>query len=315
MHRTVTFTALILGCWAITAGCRENHTDSQLNAQNPTAGGPREAVDSAAAASLKQEITAVRSEIADAEAESSKYSGGLVKALVESRSQTLKQTLAMLEQRDRAWTFGLHLRYTMDGKPFVLPSGAKEQLPEVERELQNVRARVEAQRQEVGKYSGGLVYALALSTLETMKQTEAMVDQRRLAIKYELPQYLAFQQPASVPSTASVAPGVVPGAPPATVSTGEDWEIVAIASRPGESNSSWTRFAWKLILRNRSATTQKLDATIEFRDADGFPVDSAQAYDLVVRPSGEETFTGEKLITASEVSRIRSTVAKVKKSS
>src|SRR6185295_11568327 len=77
--------------------------------------------DPAVAASLKDEIRSVQAQITAADAESGRYTGGLVKALIESRVQTLRQTLAMLEQRDKAWTFGLRLRYTIDGKPFSLP--------------------------------------------------------------------------------------------------------------------------------------------------------------------------------------------------
>jgi hypothetical protein len=311
MRRLTTFTVLIFICASISA-CRDR-VISGSGTQSPTATETRERVDASAAASLKQEITALKSEIALAETESNKYSGGLVKALIESRVQTLKQTLAMLEQRDRAWTFGLRVRYTIDGKPFLLPGDVKAQLPDIERELQDIRTRIATQQQEVAKYSGGLVYALALSTLETMKQTDAMVDQRRLAVKYELPQYLPFNQALS--TNAPSIPSAPLSAAPTPNSAGDDWEIVSIASRPGESNNSWTRFAWKLTLRNKSTTRQGFDVTIEFRDTDGFPVDSARAYDLVVPANAEETFTGEKLINASEVGRVRSTAAKVKKSS
>ena len=143
---------------------------------------------------LKSEIASLQSQIRDAEAEDARYSGGLIKALIGSREQTLKQTLAMLEQRDKAWTFGLRLSYTIDGKPFAVPAGATEQLPDIDRELTDLDAKIEAQKLEVDRYSGGFVHAMALSTLETLKQTQAMLNQRRLAIQYELPQYLAFQR-------------------------------------------------------------------------------------------------------------------------
>jgi hypothetical protein len=321
MKRAVTAIAVCL----MFLECRRNErTVSGPNATNPTAtnanehsstvgdGEPQSSpVDPVAAASLKAEITSVRSQIAASESESARYSGGLVKALIESRVQTLKQTLVMLEQRDKAWTFGLRLSYTIDGKAFALPPEVKDQLPQVENELRELTIKIDAQTREVSRYSGGLVHALSLSTLETMKQTEAMLNQRRLAIRYELPQYLAFQgaQAASTESTN------VPSALSSSGSPAEDWEIVSVASRPGESNSSWTKFAWKLTIRNRGQYSQKFDATVEFRDSDGFPVDSARVYDLVVPANAQETFTGEKLIDASQVSRISTTAAKVKKDS
>ena len=112
----------------------------------------------------------------------------------------------MLEQRDKAWTFGLRLSYTIDGKPFAVPAGATEELPVIDRELTDLEAKIEAQKLEVDhSTSGGLVHAMALSTLETLKQTQAMLNQRRLAIQYELPQYLAFQR--TKPTSGATAGG------------------------------------------------------------------------------------------------------------
>jgi hypothetical protein len=278
---------------------------------NATESETTETVDAAVTASLRDEIKNVQAQIAAAEAESAQYTGGLVKALIESRVQTLKQTLAMLEQRDKAWTFRLRLRYTIDGQAFSIPAGAKAQLPAVEEELRDLATQIQSQEQEVSRYSGGLVHAMGLSTLATMKQTEAMLNQRRLAIRFDLPQYLAFQKPG--PSTDQAS---VPATPtPALASQSDDWEVVSVASRPGESNSSWTRFSWKLTILNKSAYPQKFDATIEFRDADGFPVDSDNEYNIVVAARAQETFTGDTLINASQVARIASTAAKVKKDS
>ena len=151
-------------------------------------------VDKQQAASIKTEIANLDAEIAAAEKANEEYSGGLVKALITSRIETLKQTRAMLQQRDKAWTFGTRMNYTVDGKSFVLPDEVKQVLPEIERELADNKAKIEEQEKTVSFYSGGLVQALSISTLETMKQTQAMLEQRRLAVKYELPQYLGFQK-------------------------------------------------------------------------------------------------------------------------
>ena len=309
--RAITSSAIVCILVAFLPGC---HHESTLDAQDPTkARETAEAHDPQTSAPLKQEIVSVRQEIEKGEAETQRYSGGLVKALIESRVATQKQTLAMLEQRDKAWTFGMRLKYTVDGKPFALPPGTAEQLPQVERELRDLSAQIEGQELEVSKYSGGLVQALSLSTLETMRQTQAMLNQRRLAITFQLPQYLAFQNTGE-PATAvpTMQPAAATTAPS---STNDSWEIVEIASRPGESNDVWTRFAWKLTIRNKGAYTQKFDATIEFRDADGFPVDHDSSSGLVVPAGSQETFTGEKLITANQVAKVSGTAAKVRPAS
>lgn len=150
-------------------------------------------VDSQQIASLKTEIENLDAQIAASEKEDEKYTSGLVKALIGSRIQTLKQTRAMLQQKQNSWLYGININYTVDGKPFVLPEGAKNLLPELEREIAENKSKIAKQEDEANRYSGGLVQALSLSTVETMKQTQAMLEQGRLAIKYELPQYLSFQ--------------------------------------------------------------------------------------------------------------------------
>ena len=50
-------------------------------------------------ASLQMELESVEKEIVAAEKENEKYTGGLVKALINSQIETLKQTRAMLQQK------------------------------------------------------------------------------------------------------------------------------------------------------------------------------------------------------------------------
>lgn len=150
-------------------------------------------VDSQKVTSIESEIESVSKEISAAEKENEKYTGGLVKALINSQIQTLKQTRAMLRQKKDSWLYGIGLNYTVDGKPFVMPAEAKALLPDIEREIAENRKKITDQGAVVSQYSGGLVHALSLSTLETMRQSQAMLEQRRLSIKYELPQYLSFQ--------------------------------------------------------------------------------------------------------------------------
>lgn len=150
-------------------------------------------VDGQQVASIQTEIDYLDKEIVGAEKENEKYTGGLVKALIASQIGTLKQTRAMLQQKRDAWVYGITISYAVDGKPFVVPDGAKALLPNIERGIAENRRKITDQEAVVSQYSGGLVHALSLSTLETMRQTHAMLEQRRLSIKYELPQYLSFR--------------------------------------------------------------------------------------------------------------------------
>jgi hypothetical protein len=255
-------------------------------------------------AAIAADLAKLDTHIAAADTENAKYAGGLVKALVESRIATLKQTRAMLDQRAKAWAHGIALNYTVDGQPFAPPSSAKEQLATVEQEVVAARAKVAAAERDAGRYAGGLVHALSLTTLETTRQTEAMLDQRRLALKYELPQYIGFAKESTKPG---VAASPVAPTPPAE----RDWDIVAIDSRVTESNNTWSKFAWKLTLRSKSSAPLRLDATIEFNDKDGFIVDTDRGRNLMLPAGEEKTFTGFALIRAAVAGNVARLGAKV----
>jgi hypothetical protein len=146
---------------------------------------------------VQSDLTAVQSEIKMAQAEDARYAGGLVKSLIASRIVVLRQTEAMLEQKLISLKQSIPLRYTVDGKVFSLPTSATQMLADVEREISASDLKIHQQEAEVARYSGGLVQAMAMSTLATMRQTHAMLEQKRVSLKYGLPQYLGFADASS----------------------------------------------------------------------------------------------------------------------
>jgi hypothetical protein len=104
-----------------------------------------------------------------------------------------------------------------------------------------------------------------------------------------------------------VAASPVAPTPPAE----RDWDIVAINSRVTESNNTWSKFAWKLTLRNKSSAPLRLDATIEFNDKDGFIVDTDRGRNLMLPAGEEKTFTGFALIRAAVAGNVARLGAKV----
>jgi hypothetical protein len=254
------------------------------------------------------ELASLTTAIAAATEEEAKYSGGLIKSLLAVRLATLRQTQAMLAQRAAATDFNVALRYTVDGRPFAVPAGLT--LAEVEGELTVAAGKVAAQEAEAARYRGGLIQAMALTTLATLKQSAAMLDQKRLAIKYGLPQFVGFAD--GVPS-ASQSTATAPTPSTVTPPTDSSWEIVSVDSRVTESNSSWWKYAWKLTIRNRGTQPIGLDATIEFQDGDGFVVDSDNEYGLVVGAGAEQTFTGFDLVDSSVAANVKRTNAKVRR--
>jgi hypothetical protein len=257
-------------------------------------------------AEINADIAAVEGDLKRAEEDDGRYSGGLVKALVGSELHTLRQTRAMLQQRAKAWVFRIGLTYTVDGRPFALPDNAPQLLGAVEVEIADTRTKLASAIQEADRYSGGLVQSLSLVTVATTRNTLAMLEQKRLALKYGLPQYVGFRSD----ETPSASPHAsVPLAPtqPAEV---RRWSIVEVDSRVTESNDSWWRYAWKLTIRNESSADRSFNATLEFQDADGFVIDSATEYNLSVPAHGDRTFTGYTLVSLPGASRVARTNAK-----
>lgn len=261
---------------------------------------------------VKAEIATVDALILEAEADNAKYVGGLVKALVESRLATLKQTRALLAQRAIAGDLNVAIRYTVDGKPFTLPDGTAAALTSVETELEDMKAKIGAAEVEAAKYSGGLIQAMALSTVATLRQSQAMLEQKRLSLKYGLPQFIGFAESNKAASGSSLAateppPSVSPVEPQAE----KNWEIVSVDSKVTESNDTWWKYAWKLTLRNKGTAPRAFSATIEFQDKDGFIIDTSRSETFVVQPNASDTATGYALIRTPGASNVTRTVAKV----
>jgi hypothetical protein len=162
---------------------------------------------------VRSDLASVESEIKSAEADDTRYTGGLVKALIGTRIATLHQTEAMLEQKLLSLKQGIPVKYTVAGKVFTPPASAPQILEEVELEVAASEEKIRGQEAEAARYSGGLTQAMSLATLETMRQTHAMLEQKRVSLKYGLPQYIGFNDSSGRASSSPVASAPVP--PPA----------------------------------------------------------------------------------------------------
>jgi hypothetical protein len=260
---------------------------------------------------IDPDIVDTQAAIKAAEAENALYSGGLVKGLVALRLVTLRQTEAMLQQASKARHAGIALTYTTDGKQFLLTEGAKNELAVVEQELQSLRTKITAQQATVNRLSGGLVLAMGLSNIATMRQTEAMLDQRRLALKHSLPQFIAFANANSCTGSAPSSNPMPARALP-TQSQERNWQIIGVDSRVTETNETWWRYAWKLILKNNADVPQRFSAEIELQDADGFVIHSNMASSLVIPAHSQQVFTGYQLVRMPGASKVAKTNAKVR---
>ena len=123
------------------------------------------------------------------------------------------------------------------------------------------------------------------------------------------PSKSASQPPRSVTDTSGLRPAQA--TPPRSGPPPSGWQIVSIESRVTESNNVWSRYAWKLTMRNESEQPNVFHGTIEFQDRDGFIVDTSRADNLLVPARSEQVFTGFALIRAEVAGNVARTVAKV----
>lgn len=149
--------------------------------------------------SLKQEMTIVNKSIALAEVEDQKYSGGLIKAQIQSRIETMKMTLALLEQKARALETGAKMT-------IVIPTTKSDPAlaATLEGEITSQKLKIEQARIEADKYTGGLIKATKENTIATMESTLALIEHRALTAKYGL----GMAQPAVTSSGTTTRPDI-----------------------------------------------------------------------------------------------------------
>jgi hypothetical protein len=129
-----------------------------------------------ALAELKSDLAAIQSQITESEKEDARYRGGLTKALTGSTIAILRQTEAILEQKIVSLRGG--------ARPVMVSAATSPTLAEVEQQIATNESKIKLQEVEAARYSGGLTLAVSLATLETLRQTHAMLEQRRIALKY-----------------------------------------------------------------------------------------------------------------------------------
>lgn len=251
---------------------------------------------------LETDIGVVSSQIREAEKENTCYSGGLVKTLIVLRLQILKNTKAMLEQRKYALIHAIPVHYTYKDEVYVPTPADSATIQSIESDIQDQEKRLVKAETENEKYAGGLVKAMILSEISTIKNTIAMLEQQKVIAKYgiPLPAFQVEDQPQV--EEPSVRPSPAPE---------RKLEIIDIQTRVTESNPSWSKYAWRLTVKNQSSSLVMFDAIIEFQDEDGFVIDEDRAYDLSILGGQRETFTGYALIDASVADNVAKITAKV----
>ncbi|MCG6396296.1 hypothetical protein K6U71_17965, partial [Vibrio alginolyticus] len=118
-------------------------------------------------------------EITAANEMDSKYSSGLIKLLIATRTEVLGTNKALLQQRINAIESGAKIEIVVNGQKED-PEKAKE----IESEINSLRAAPPLLQKDADRYTGGLIRDLKLSAIATQEQTIALLQQRYLMAKY-----------------------------------------------------------------------------------------------------------------------------------
>ena len=200
---------------------------------------------------LKNEIAGLEQTIVKARAESGQYSGGLIKALLDSRIQILENTKAMLEQRLAAGNYGVKISYKVDGKEYIPPANKAEIIKNLESEALQVSQELANAKKEADKYSGGLVQAMALSTVATIQQQLAMLDMKHCALIYDIPLF-AFIGGGTSTDMSGKTPVSAPGLPKEAPSEIDSmFDVKLTGKRVFEANYS-NHLGFNLLLTNHT---------------------------------------------------------------
>jgi len=252
-------------------------------------------------ANLKEDLRRIQQEITDATQEDAKYSGGVIKVLVDVRLQILKTNAALVEQRIQALESGARQDVVVNVTK-ADPAKADELVKEIAAQEQKV---AEARR-EADRYSGGLIQAISESTVATNKQTLAMLEQQYFIAKYGmalLPPTDLEQSGTSntVTAAAPVSTRTAAVRPPSKadqclkIDSSYDSSVLS-------SNTVYTELAWKADIVNACAEAFSVRVTFRIYDKDEFELDS-NSENMVIPASGVGKARGKLLVSPPDKAR------------
>ncbi len=163
---------------------------------------------------LRLEQSQIKESIKQAKDEDSKLSGGLIKALIGVRLQLLEINAALVQQRIHALESGAKIKvklYETEPNP--------ERASNLKSEIESIKTEIKAKEEEIAQYRGGLIKVTLMSSVATMNNTLAMLQNEYLKAKYGI--YWMPDAKVNVKNTASPTPAKQP-----SKSTGADISIL-----------------------------------------------------------------------------------------
>lgn len=163
-----------------------------------------ERADAAELSQLANDLGEQEAELAKAKHQLDLYAGGLIRTIIAMRVEVAELNVVLLRQKQLLSAHSIVPPTTTT----KITSPPAEALGELEEEIRRKSTEIERTEAEARRYSGGLIQVSLLMRAETEKMTLAMLDQRRLVLKYQigLP---AVGSPAGEGSKQIKAPGKV----------------------------------------------------------------------------------------------------------
>ena len=251
---------------------------------------------------LKQELATVRQDIHDAEKENIAYGGGLIKSLIAVRLEVLKTNEALVEQRIDALEGGARITLVLNAST-PDPTRAAEIAKDIEtQKVKLVEAQVEANR-----YTGGLVKALAETSVATTRNTLAMLEQQYLIARYGIATPVSASvafAPAKSESRVSEQTAQTNSEPEhQTASAAEKClKIRTFDSSVLSTNNVFTELAWKVDVSNSCDQPFGVRVTFTIYDKDEFELDS-DSKDVYVAAHDTGKARGKMLVSPPEKAR------------
>lgn len=138
---------------------------------------------------LALELTEIERQIAEVEAEASRYDGGLIVGLIDARKEALLLARTLIQNRMLAEAGKATIEVVV---PAIQPDPTRAE--QILGEMATAQARIEEAEKEAAN-AGGLIQALALSRVETEKLTLAQLQMGYLQARYGIAFPIAQVQP------------------------------------------------------------------------------------------------------------------------
>lgn len=131
---------------------------------------------------ISKEIVEQEQLLSRAKEELEKFSGGLIRVVVEMRVEVGQLSLALLRQRQMLLSYGMAL----PASRMSVAAESPESLSDIDDEIRRKTTEIENTEAEARRYTGGLIQVTLLMRAETEKLTLAMLEQKRLSLKYQI---------------------------------------------------------------------------------------------------------------------------------